>query len=187
MGAITPAGGAIIIKCFVLGGFCAPRCDDPMGAEQNQMFRPYCTGAWVLHTHMHPGAITPIGAILNTTTAAYWPPATTRSVVNERRSKRTPSDRQTLCRRIRDFDSAKYGTGNSISNSCRVYRTPGCENTIKYFFLVFFFAPRCHNPDGCQNPEGCDDPHNYGSCVRDSSNEVNTFFFLSLQSRGLGR
>ena len=45
-----------------------------MGAELNQIFRPY----WGMGaTHMHPGAITPIGAILNTTTAAYWPPATT--------------------------------------------------------------------------------------------------------------
>ncbi|CAM9845653.1 unnamed protein product, partial [Pylaiella littoralis] len=63
--------------------FAHPGAMTPMGAELNQIFRPY----WGMGaTHMHPGAITPMGAILNTTTAAHWPPATTRSVVNERRS-----------------------------------------------------------------------------------------------------
>ena len=35
--------------------------------------------------------------------------------------------------------------------NCAGHRT-GCDRDFKCFFLGFFFAPRCHNPDGCDNP-----------------------------------
>ena len=42
----------------------------------------------------------------------------------------------------------------------------GCENTIKYSFLVSFSAPWCHLSDGCHLSHGCHLTHDYGTHIK---------------------
>ena len=71
LGAFSHPGAIIQLNVSFSVFFAHPGAMTPMGAELNQIFRPY----WGMGaTHMHPGAITPIGAILNTTHSGLLTP-----------------------------------------------------------------------------------------------------------------